>query len=246
MFQLGLLDDPRSALCDLSSELRPSNTSHSFTYPVDLFKSLTVPRRSMDDFEYDIDGQTLMYSPKDAEYILQRINDTLHCPAALHDVEELTVMIDISINQGHGNVKWPGPPVSTAIEIASSLAELMASMPHLRKLVTSSSHDMDSVLERVFTKANVTLPTIRELSVSSDTKFLAGISPALESLEYQQSMRWSSPENQTNSTLKLLKLLDFAPKLRHFSMRAEWKVAYVKSKCCPGYRMRSMPRVYHR
>lgn len=226
--KLWYLQDPKSALCNHSSELRPSNISHDFTYPADLFRTLQLDTKWTDDVWWSDWSSCLKARKSDWKHITWQMNELRDCPAALEVVEELNVQTQVPYLESFASDVWSNPDVP--VGVPDLFVDLLTSTPNLRKLDWTSFGDNDAVFRETFAKANLTLPNLRQLSHTSGTEFLVGICPAVESIDYRQSMRHWYLKNETHPTMRLLHSLGSVPDLKSFSIYTALRIDQVEGK----------------
>lgn len=155
-------------------------------------------------------------------HTVQQLVEILNCPAALHDVEDLT------IERSFLDVKRPSP--SAPVGIPDLFVKLLTSMPQLRRLEWTSFGHFEDMLEKTFAAANLTLPSVRYLLTTSGAESMVNMCPGIERLDYRQYRDGRTREEENLSITQLIQSLDSTPGLKSFSMDGAWQLQYIHSK----------------
>ena len=210
------LENPTQALCSLDSKLRPGNGAGKHQYPPDLFSSLFVNNNKAGVSRPGWKNAGL------------RLREMLDCPAALNDVQSFSV--NTWISDGSFGIGYPEPPKPPK-ELPGLFVEALASMPNLQKLEWNTFGNGNEDFQQAFTKANLTLPSVRHLIPAMFTDFLVAMCPGVEHLHSGQSIstasywRWASEGDARDQLVQSTRQLK---NLTIFGMEGEWEIKYLE------------------
>lgn len=170
--------NPIRDLCDPDSPLRKGNEDGR-GLPLDLFHWL------------EVDNNRCGIQRSGWDNALQRLREIKDCPAALNDVQHLHIDIYLS-GEMYGNAPEPPDP---GVEISQLFVDVLSSMPNLKRIDWGIPPESTPFLGAYFARQNLTLPTIKHLSLGAFSEYLVPVCPNLEQLHagtYTDHWSWSN------------------------------------------------------
>lgn len=208
-YRLERLPDVEASLCSLDSPMRPQGSSTENSYPPDLFHRLEINNNRWE-----------VNRPGWRNAIL-RCQEILRCPAALTDVRELEIQIFI-----HEDKRWFYESSTPPQKLLDLLTQLLSSMPNLQKLAWQTFGAGDEVFKNAFSKANLTLPSVRHLELAKFTDFFVDICPGIESLQSTTAITESywRPLIDRDPCVPFIEAAARATNLTSFSLTTDWEL----------------------
>lgn len=175
--------DPFKELCDPDSEIYRGVDGR--VCPSDLFNRLVIDNNSWG----------MQRTPwRNAQERLREIRD---CPMALDSVKHLHV--DIYVSSGDYGLRYDSP--NPGDEIPELFADVLTLMHNLERIDWKLSEQSADYFESVFSKRNLSLPSVNHLVPSQSSFYLIPMCPNLQALEASASR--SDQESFIESTSKV-------------------------------------------
>ncbi|KAM6488332.1 hypothetical protein HDV62DRAFT_20952 [Trichoderma sp. SZMC 28011] len=176
-------DDPFKELCDPSSEIYRGIDGR--VCPDDLFNRLVI-----DNNKWGMD-RTPWRNARD------RLREMRDCPMALDSVKHLYV--DIYVSSGEYGFRYDSP--NPGDEIPELFADVLTLMHNLERIDWKLSEQSANYFESVFSKRNLSLPSVNHLVPSQSSIYLIPMCSNLQVLEATGSR--STQESFIESTSKV-------------------------------------------
>lgn len=156
--------DVRTAICSIDSDLWTRPTASERALPRDLLAHINI-----DNNKYGVNR----FGWKNA---VDRLTELSNCPAALEAVKTLHIEIYVFSSKYDTWTESAMPPA----KLPHLLADVLSRMPHLETLHWGISPTSTASFRTAFAEANVTLPSVRNLTAGGHSEWLVPRCPHLE------------------------------------------------------------------